>query len=207
MPKRGSDRTKAKPSSKKKPSDAIQLLQEDHRRVETLFDQFLDADGGKRQQVAQQIFHELEVHSTLEEELFYPALQSQGDSADSALLEDSEDLDEGEDSTDTSDSSEMDATEVDLEEDADTPDEATDDMIATAYDEHRAVRDMIAQLKQKDASSPDFRQGMIELQQAVADHVSAEEDEMFAQAQLSVDIKMLGAQMQQRKQELLSEAA
>jgi hemerythrin superfamily protein len=204
MPKRGSGQTKAKSSSKKKPSDAIQILKEDHRKVEQLFDQFLEADGGKRQQIAQQIFHELEVHGTLEEEIFYPALQHQEVSEDLTSFSAGEDLDEDKEPMDGSG---LDETEAELEEENEGPDEVTEDMIATAYDEHRAVRDMIAQLKQKDASSPEYRQGMIELQQAVVDHVSAEEDEIFAQAQLSLDTKALGMHMQQRKQEILSAAA
>jgi hypothetical protein len=48
---------------------------------------------------------------------------------------------------------------------------------------------------------------MIELQHAVSDHVSQEEDELFPQAQLSMDTKTLGMQMRQRRQEILSDAA
>jgi len=80
-------------------------------------------------------------------------------------------------------------------------------MIINAYDEHRVVRDIIAQLRQKDALSREFQQAMIELQQTVADHVLEEEDELFAEAQLTVDTKMLGMQMRQRKKEIVSAAA
>ncbi|MBX3300617.1 MAG: hemerythrin domain-containing protein [Nitrospira sp.] len=204
MPKHDSGQAKAKASSKKKPTDAIQILQEDHRKVEKLFDRFLEADGKRRQQIAQQIFQELEVHSTLEEEIFYPALQNQVDSEERTPSRQSETLDEGEE---TVDAMKHDDTEPKFEEENEGPDEATQMMIATAYDEHRAVRDMIAQLKQKDASSPDYHQSMTELQQAVVDHVTTEEDEMFPEAQLSLDIKALGKRMQQRKREILSAAA
>ena len=199
MPKRDADKTKVKSTSQKKRStDAIQMLKDDHRKVETLFDQFLEEESGKKQQIAQQIFHELEVHSTLEEELFYPAFQSQADSAELAALEQDDEI-EGEDT--------MDASEIEGEDDDGTPEELVDEMITQAYDEHRLVRDMIAQLRNNDASSLEFRQSMIELQQAVADHVSHEEDELFPQAQLHMDTKTLGMQMQQRKQEILSAAA
>ena len=204
MPKRDSGQTKAKTSPKKKSADAIQMLKDDHRKVEALFEQFLEEESGKKQQIAQQIFHELEVHSTLEEELFYPALQTQGDPAELGSLEQEEEIErEG-----TIDASKLDEGE-DMEQDEpdETPEEIAEDMIANAYDDHRVVRDMIAELRNNDASSPEFRQSLIELQQTVADHVSQEEDELFPQAQLNMDTKTIGVQMQQRKQEILSAAA
>lgn len=204
MPKREAGKTKAKSSfQKKRSTDAIQMLKDDHRKVEALFDQFLEEEGGKKQQIAQQVFHELEVHSTLEEELFYPALQNQGHAAELAL-EQGEETEEEE----AIDASELDeGEEIERDEDDETTEGIVEDMITNAYDEHRVVRDMIAQLRNNDASSLEFRQSMIELQQTVADHVSQEEDELFPQAQLNMDIKALGMQMQQRKQEILSAAA
>lgn len=205
MPKRDSDKTKAtSPSQKKRSTDAIQMLKDDHRKVEALFEQFLEEEDGKKQHIAQQIFHELEVHSTLEEELFYPALQAQSDPAELASLEQGEAIG-GEETIDASELDE--GEEREWEEDDDTQEEMVEDMVANAYEEHRVVRDMIAQLRNNDASSLEFRQSMIELQQAVVDHVSQEEAELFPQAQLSTDIKTLGMQMQQRKQEILSAAA
>lgn len=94
MPSRDSNKNKANMSSPKMSStDAIQMLKEDHRKVEKLFEQFQQADGGDKQQIAQQIFHELEVHSTLEEELFYPALENQGDSKETTSREQDKELD------------------------------------------------------------------------------------------------------------------
>lgn len=203
MPKRDSGQTKAKPSSKKKSADAIQMLKEDHRKVEELFNQFREEESGKKQQIAQQIFHELEVHSTLEEELFYPALQNQGEVEESSKV--SEEEIDAEEPMNASELDREGQEEVELEEENSSED--ADEMIAGAYDDHRAVRDMIAQLRNSDASSREFRQSMMELQQMVADHVSQEEDELFPQAQLSLDIKTLGMQMEQRKQEILSAAA
>lgn len=177
MPKQDSGTTNSRTSSRKSPSpDAIQMLKDDHRKVEALFDQFLEGDAGKKPQIAERIFHELEIHSTLEEELFYPALQDPGGPGESAPVEQDEEF-------------------------------AVMNMIMNAYDEHRAVRDIIAQLRKKDASSPDFQEIMIELQQIVMDHVFQEEDELFAEAQLTVDTKTLGMQMRQRKQEIVSAAA
>ena len=54
--------------------DAIQLLKQDHRTVEDLFEQFEKASGeGRKQKLAQQICQALTVHAQIEEEIFYPA--------------------------------------------------------------------------------------------------------------------------------------
>ena len=88
MPKHDSGTTNPKQSSRKNPStDAIQMLKEDHRKVEALFDRFLEGEEGKKSQTAEQIFHELETHSTLEEELFYPAVQDPGGTGESASVD------------------------------------------------------------------------------------------------------------------------
>lgn len=56
-------------------TDAIALLKADHRKVEDLFDKFESASDGKKQAIAEQICTELKIHSMIEEEIFYPALQ------------------------------------------------------------------------------------------------------------------------------------
>ena len=55
-------------------TDAIALLKADHRKVEELFEKFESASDGKKQDIAEQICTELKIHSMIEEELFYPAL-------------------------------------------------------------------------------------------------------------------------------------
>jgi hemerythrin superfamily protein len=63
-----------KKSSKKKASpDAIALLKEDHEKVRGLLGQFENATGARRQKLLTQIAKELKVHTTIEEEIFYPA--------------------------------------------------------------------------------------------------------------------------------------
>ena len=58
-----------------KSQDAIALLKEDHRRVEELFESFEKARGDERKQkLALEICKELTIHTILEEEIFYPAL-------------------------------------------------------------------------------------------------------------------------------------
>ena len=57
-------------------TDAIALLKADHRKVEGLFEQFEKASGSSRKQaLAEQICNELKVHTSIEEEIFYPAFQ------------------------------------------------------------------------------------------------------------------------------------
>ena len=57
-------------------TDAIAMLKADHRKVEGLFSKFENASGhGKKQQIAEQICNELKIHTMLEEEIFYPALE------------------------------------------------------------------------------------------------------------------------------------
>lgn len=54
--------------------DAIALLKADHREVEGWFRQFKQSKNGKRKQaLAGKICEALKVHTTIEEEIFYPA--------------------------------------------------------------------------------------------------------------------------------------
>jgi hemerythrin superfamily protein len=56
------------------PKDAIALLKADHRQVEDWFEQFEKTRSDERKsQLAQQICAALKVHTTIEEEIFYPA--------------------------------------------------------------------------------------------------------------------------------------
>lgn len=60
--------------------DAIALLMEDHKHVQELFKDFekLDrTDEATLQEVVETAIMELQVHSMVEEELFYPAVRSQ----------------------------------------------------------------------------------------------------------------------------------
>jgi hemerythrin-like domain-containing protein len=55
-------------------SDAIALLKADHRKVTELFEKFEKAREGQKEALAQQICTELKIHTSIEEEIFYPAL-------------------------------------------------------------------------------------------------------------------------------------
>lgn len=55
-------------------NDAVSLLKADHRQVEEWFSQFSKTNGSaKKQQLADKICGALTAHTTIEEEIFYPA--------------------------------------------------------------------------------------------------------------------------------------
>jgi hypothetical protein len=57
-------------------TDATHILAQDHRKVEQLFSDFEKASGDNRKrEIAGQICTELKVHTMIEEEIFYPALE------------------------------------------------------------------------------------------------------------------------------------
>lgn len=63
--------------------DAIQLLTDDHNTVRKLFEQFRTAsetdDEQRQKELQQQIFEELETHTRIEEDIFYPAVKALDD--------------------------------------------------------------------------------------------------------------------------------
>jgi len=55
--------------------DATELLEKDHDKVEELFQQIeTGATGTKGEAVFTKIYHELSIHTIIEEQVFYPAL-------------------------------------------------------------------------------------------------------------------------------------
>ncbi|HEY0143239.1 MAG TPA: hemerythrin domain-containing protein [Thermoanaerobaculia bacterium] len=64
---------KRKAAPRPKPLDAVALLKKDHQTVRELLGQFENASGARRNKLAAQIERELKVHTTIEEEIFYPA--------------------------------------------------------------------------------------------------------------------------------------
>ena len=64
------------PSPRSKASDAISLLKSDHRKVESLFARYEKSkNSGVKAKLAREICLELSVHTTIEEEVFYPAIK------------------------------------------------------------------------------------------------------------------------------------
>ena len=63
--------------------DAIELLKSDHDEVRGLFEQFRKAkeaeDSSQMRQLQKEIFNELETHTRIEEDIFYPAVRDLDD--------------------------------------------------------------------------------------------------------------------------------
>ena len=77
-----------------KDQDAIAMLMADHKKVKKLFAEFekLKEHGGddEKSEIVGQICNELKIHTTLEEEIFYPAVRKSikdSDLMDEALVE------------------------------------------------------------------------------------------------------------------------
>lgn len=71
--------------------NALTVLRADHETLRELFDQFKDAkeskDTARLEELQQKIFRELEVHTTIEEEVFYPEAQEVGEEAEDLVKE------------------------------------------------------------------------------------------------------------------------
>jgi hemerythrin superfamily protein len=155
--------------------NAIDLLKADHAKVQELFHQYEKA-GGQQREIAEQIFTELEIHATLEEELFYPALRGRVEPVAAAA-----------------------------EETEDTEDEE-EDLVAEALEEHREVKTLIATLRALDPGDAQFQTKFAELREGVEEHVGMEEDELMpdAVAALGSELDRLGRQMEERKEQLMA---
>jgi hemerythrin-like domain-containing protein len=159
--------------------NAIELLKADHARVQALFRQY-EAAGNQAQSqrdIAEQIFTELEVHASLEEELFYPAVHAP---LDSVTVE--------EEPTD----------ETDEDEEA--------DLIAQAREEHQEVKTLIATLRALKPGDAQFQTRFAELREGVEEHIGMEEDELMpaVAAALGRELERLGQQLEKRKEQLMA---
>jgi hemerythrin superfamily protein len=70
---------------KEKAMDAFELLKADHKKVNALFDELEAATGQAKLNVFNQIKTELELHTHLEETIFYPALEKPEETHDLTL--------------------------------------------------------------------------------------------------------------------------
>ena len=71
-------------------TNGLQLLAQDHRKVEDLFEKFEKASGASSTEaIVKQICTELKVHSQIEEEIYYPAIRGkvEDDDLDEAYVE------------------------------------------------------------------------------------------------------------------------
>jgi len=65
--------------------DAFELLKADHQKVAELFDRLEAASGKEKLKVFRQIKAELEIHTHIEEKIFYPALERPRETHDLTL--------------------------------------------------------------------------------------------------------------------------
>lgn len=205
MPKQSSGKKSGGGSTRKKTqkeTDALELLKADHETVLSLFRRHESASPEDQASLAKQIFNELTLHAAIEEELFYPALRAEGNSNELAELESgtSEALDEDEDDVSEDDDEDEEEVALDSEEEG-------DNVVALAYEDHKAVKESIEEIKGIDPASDQYRERFLELKEAVTDHVEEEEEVLFAEARLKVDTKKLGAEIVKRRSDLASSMA
>jgi hypothetical protein len=77
-------------STETEPRDGLQLLAQDHRKVEELFARFEKASGvSAKERIVVTICTELKIHSMIEEEIYYPLIRGkvEEDSLDEAYVE------------------------------------------------------------------------------------------------------------------------
>jgi hemerythrin superfamily protein len=71
--------------------DALELLKSDHDTVRKLFAEFEEAkeaeDTSRMEELAQMIMQELEIHTTIEEEVFYPESEKAGKEVEELVKE------------------------------------------------------------------------------------------------------------------------
>ena len=159
--------------------NAIELLKADHARVQALFRQYEAAENPAQppRELAEQIFTALEVHASLEEELFYPAVRAQ---LGPVTVE------------------EEPADAADADEDA--------DLVAEALEEHQEVKTLIATLRGLEPGDAQFQAAFMELREGVEEHVGMEEDELMpaVAAALGSELEQLGQQLEARKGQLMT---
>ena len=197
-----------KKSKSSQPLDAVQLLKTDHKQVRKLFEEFHGASDDDKGSIARRLFTELEIHSKLEEELLYPAVQAKLESLDYETegngLDVSDDGERDQEAEDAMD--DIDGAELEVLED-ETDEEAESEIITAAYDSHGTVRELIQQLQSLDPKSTDYREMFTELEDAVIEHVAEEEDAILPLAAAQLDVLALGMTMQQRKDDLTSQSS
>jgi hemerythrin superfamily protein len=74
----------------KKPVDAIEMLKADHQKVRNLFSRYTTtSDQKEKRKIADQVFVELEIHTQLEETVFYPTFAEETDKEGKQLVTES----------------------------------------------------------------------------------------------------------------------
>jgi hemerythrin-like domain-containing protein len=63
-------------------NSVVSMLKEDHEKVKRLFEEFKEAEGDAKADIAKTVLQELEIHADLEERLIYPAVRKEIDADD-----------------------------------------------------------------------------------------------------------------------------
>lgn len=137
--------------------NAFELLKTDHKKVARLFDKMESARGKAKLALFQQIKTELELHTHIEEKIFYPALE--------------------------------------------TPEE-THDLTLEAYEEHKVVKTLLAELSSAKSADDEWQAKAKVLRENVEHHVKEEENELFDNANDALSdkqIEALGVKMEAEK--------
>jgi hemerythrin-like domain-containing protein len=137
--------------------DAFELLKADHKKVNELFDELEAAAGTAKLGVFNQIKTELELHTHIEEKIFYPALEKP---------------------------------------------EETHDLTLEAYEEHKAVKTLLAELSGARTANDEWQAKAKVLRENVEHHVDEEENELFDKADDALsdeEIEALGQRMEVEK--------
>jgi hemerythrin-like domain-containing protein len=137
--------------------NAFDLLKADHQKVAELFDRLEAASGQAKLSVFQQINSELEVHTHIEEKIFYPAVEG--------------------------------------------PQE-THALTLEAYEEHKVVKRLLAELSEATAADDQWQAKAKVLRENVEHHVEEEENELFDKAKdvlSDEEIETLGQRMEAEK--------
>lgn len=142
------------------PSDAIALLEKDHREVEAMFETFEKLDSkAEKAKLAAKICLSLTVHTTIEEEILYPPAHKK----------------------------------------------IEHDLVDEAIVEHNGAKQLIAEIETMKPSEHLYDAKVKVLSEYVKHHVKEEQNEMFPQLRSSgIDLRKLGAQLMERKAELLA---
>ncbi len=81
-----------------------------------------------------------------------------------------------------------------------------EDLVDEAVVEHASAKDLIAQIEAGDADAPLWEAKVNVLSEYIKHHVKEEQTEMFPKVRKTkLDLKVLGEQLQQRKEQLMTE--
>jgi len=193
---------------RKQPADAVQILKTDHKQMRKLFEQYYEATDKDKGPLAGRLLAQLEIHSKLEEGLFYPTLQTKLESLE--LISRNDDLViNGNDSIESGADEDMDQLNgAELEALDEDVDEVTgSEILAEAYDSHQTIAELVQQLRSLDPTSNDFREVLTGLEDVVIEHVAEEEHMILPLAAAHLDVQALGIEMQRRKDDLTSRSS